>query len=227
MGLRVPQNKIKEKKYTSGGEYVIEKTNEDYKGYYYEFNNALYIGESFTTSSLKLIPVQERNKLLGRGKSLATFSVLSGITSQMLESPIITSVISKGFSFNKVTKFFCKDKKTGIIKEVDEDTYKSLSTNPLYESTTIQSEPSPGYPGGIPQNLDKAEKEMPGISTFIGVPINKEETITLSQTGSTPLQPQQLFEVKPLQTPNPPTGSVTDTPKPQDIVPVGPIYIIK
>ncbi len=224
MGLRVPQNKIQEKKYTSGGEYIIEKTNESYKGYYYEFNNALYTGELFNTASLKLIPIQKRNGLLGRGKSLATFSVLSGITSQLLQSPLITSVINKGFSFDKIFRFFCKDKKTSIIREIDEDTYKSLSNNPLYETTSIQFDPSPGYPGGIPQDLDKAEKEISGISIFIGVPIEKEETIPEIQPVSSPIE-AQLFEVKSLPPPLTLLGSVTDTPQPQDIIPVGPIFI--
>jgi hypothetical protein len=89
--LRIPKNKIQEKKYTSGGEYIIEKTNVEYKGYYYEFNNDLYTGESFSTTSLKLIPIQKRNKLLSNPKT-AKYGILSGINLSQIAIASITFI---------------------------------------------------------------------------------------------------------------------------------------
>ena len=50
-----------------------------------------------------------------------------------------------------------------IIKEIDENTYKSLITNSLYQVTFI------GTYQGKTQSIDEAEKQLPGIKAFLGL----------------------------------------------------------
>jgi hypothetical protein len=70
MALRIPKNQIKESKYTSGGEYIIESTNAPYQGYYCEVNNVLYAGKTFDSKSPILIPIKNRNTLFNKGTFL-------------------------------------------------------------------------------------------------------------------------------------------------------------
>ncbi len=173
MALNIPKNKIKEK-YTSGGEFIIEATNAPYKGYYYELNSILYAGKTFDLNAPKLTPISNRNALLSKGKSTALYSAITGITSQQIQSPNITSIPNgpssiKGIDSN-VSKFYCRKRNQQpiIIKEINKDTYDQLKTNPLYQVTTVLFIPSPGYAQGIPQNINEAESQLPGIKDFLG-----------------------------------------------------------
>jgi hypothetical protein len=174
MALKIPKNKIQEGKYTSGGELILESSNIVYKGYYYELNNVLYAGKTFDINAPKLVPIKEKNTLLDKGASTAVYSIISGVTSQKLQTPPIVSIpngpISKNKEITVETTRFYYSKTTPeytLIREVNEETYKSLQQNPLYKTTSIKFTPSPGYPKGLPQNLDTAEAEMPGIKAFL------------------------------------------------------------
>jgi hypothetical protein len=178
MALNIPKNKIQEGKYTSGGEYIVESTNTVYTGYYYILNNEAFAGKEYNSKAPKLVLVKDRNKLLNRGKSLATFSLISGITSQILQTPKITSLPEtdlenspQKINNNTATKYYCRNttQKDIIIKEIDEATYKTLKQNPIYQTTSVTFIASPGFARGIPQNLDQAEKELPGIKIFLGL----------------------------------------------------------
>lgn len=183
VNLKIPKGKIKKGKYTSGGEYIVESTNASYKGYYYLFNHAAYAGKDYDPNALKLIPVKDRNKLLDKSKTLAVFSLLTGITSQALQSNNIailpnTDLLPNILDFDKpspqptnVTKYYFRNTtiKDIIIKETNEKSYKEIKSNPIYQTTSITFVPSPGYAKGIPQNIDQAEKELPGVKIFLGL----------------------------------------------------------
>ena len=172
--LRVPSNQVVESKYTTGGEFKEAISLKDYKGYYYELNSILYAGKTFDLNAPKLIPIQSRNTLYNKGKSTAIYSAITGITSQQIQSPNITSIPNgpssiKGIDSN-VSRFYCRKRNQQpiIIKEINEDTYNQLKINPLYQVTTVLFIPSPGYAQGIPQNINEAESQLPGIKDFLG-----------------------------------------------------------
>ena len=50
-----------------------------------------------------------------------------------------------------------------IIKEIDEDTYKALQNNPLYQTTFI------GTYNNKTQTPEIAETQMPGINAFLNL----------------------------------------------------------
>ncbi len=167
MGLRAPKNRIKEGKYTSGGEFVETTTNKPYQGYYCVLNDSFFIGKTFDPNASKLTPIPKKNKFFDKSKSLALYSSITGITSQMLQTPTINSIPTNKFSNQSFidTKFYYKkvNEQPIIIKEIDENTYKSLITNSLYQVTFI------GTYQGKTQSIDEAEKQLPGIKAFLGL----------------------------------------------------------
>ena len=165
MAIRIPSNQIVTSKYTSGGEFIVELTNAAYQGYYYELNNNLYAGKTFDIKSPKLIKIKDRNTLLNRGLSTAIFSLVSGITSKTLSTPKITS-LSNGINDlyikpEGIPKFYCKklNNQPILIKEISEDDFNILQSNPIYQTLRIDFK-SQNY-------LEQAEKQMPGITTFL------------------------------------------------------------
>lgn len=166
MSIRIPKNKIKESKYTSGGEFIEEITNKMYKGYYYELNNSFYTGKEYDVKSLKLIKVENRNKFLTKGSPLAMFSILSGLTSQKFQIPKINNIPTNKFStnINNDLQFYYTEinKEPIIIKEIDENTYKQIKSNPIYKTTYV------GDYKGKTQTLEEANQQIPGLKTFLG-----------------------------------------------------------
>ena len=157
--MRVPKNRIKEGKYTSGGELMDVSTNTPYKGYYYEMNGMKYAGKTFDPKAIQLSPIKDRNKLFNN-VSTAIFSLVSGITSQAI-SPVSVSgkpVLNSGYPPADV-KYYSKKLNVQpiLIREIDENTYKSLQTDPLYQTTFV----------GNGQTIDQAEKQMPGVKAFL------------------------------------------------------------
>lgn len=167
--MRVPKNIIQTGKYTSGGEFVEEKTNKPYQGYYYELNGSLYTGREYSIDAIKIIKKQDQNQLYNSSNT-ALFSLVSGITSQQLSVPSINStnvnsLSDEGLRSYSSTRFFIQKINVNpiIIKEVDEKSYISVRGNPLYKTTFI------GTYNNINQTTDQAEAQMPGLKTFLSV----------------------------------------------------------
>lgn len=166
MGLRIPQNQAVTSKYTSGKEYMFNSTYREYIGYYYELNQKLFAGKEFSTSAPEIIKIDSSkvNKLL-TNPSTYTYGKISGI--KMNDNNISTLPSSTDNIYDKggeeFIRFFCqKENQTPIlIKEISEDTYKSLQNNPLYKTTYI------GNYNDSKHNIDDANKEMPGLKTFL------------------------------------------------------------
>jgi hypothetical protein len=157
--MKIPANIIVENKYTQGNEYIEEKTNKNYQGYYYELNGLLYAGKSYSDNALKIIPITDRNKMLTQGLSVATFSVVSGITSQDLEQQPVPSIYVNTESDLVPVRYFSSQVniQPKIIKEISKETYDSLKTNSLYQTTFI----------GPTQSIEQADKQMPGLKSFL------------------------------------------------------------
>lgn len=159
--MRVPKNKIKTGKYTSGGEFVELLTNKSYQGYYYEMNNKFYIGKEFSTNAIELVRIQQQNQLYNQSSNTALFSFISGITSQSLTFPKVFSIQSNIESNPTSIRYFSQQTNVNpiTIKEISKETYDSLQGNALYRTTFI----------GPDKTEDQAEREMPGLKTFLSV----------------------------------------------------------
>jgi hypothetical protein len=161
--MGVPKNIIIPSKYTSGGDFVNAATNAPYQGYYYEYQNGTYAGQEFNPTASQIIKIDspKQNKLLN-SLPTAIYSLVSGITSQTLSKPApqsLSSVVDQ--ISDRPTRFFYKKYNDNIIKEIDENGYKSLQSQPIYQITFI------GTYQGKTQSIEQAESQLPGIKSFL------------------------------------------------------------
>ena len=164
--MRIPKNKIKEGKYTSGGEFVDAATNAEYKGYYYEVNGTRYAGKTYDPKAATLLPIKKQNELLNNS-STALFALISGMTMQSLTSPKSSTTpintnyqptIGRGGNSPKTRYFSSKvNHKPTIIKEIDEPTYKQQLTDPFFKVTIIEPSTSP----------EEADNKLPGLKALL------------------------------------------------------------
>ena len=158
--MRVPKNIISKSKYTSGNEFT--NNNIPYKGYYYELNNEFYAGKEFKHDAPKLVHVKNSNKMYNNNLSTAIFSAISGLSSHALSSPKINSLPSVTTNTTgRQVRFFCIKINENVIKEINEITYNDIQRNVLYKTTYIGN-----YKGNI-QTLEEADKQLPGVKTFV------------------------------------------------------------
>jgi len=165
MGLgKIPQNQLTVK-YTSGNEYLDIITYKEYQGYYYIINDRYFTGKTYTGSgSLELIKIQSKNNnLLLTQASTYLYGLLS---KTKLNNSSPSSIVSVG-NINKKIRYFSKQINVNpiLIKEISKDTFDKFQNNPFYQVISIEF-PEGGYFGNQ-ENLDKAEKQMPGIKPFI------------------------------------------------------------
>lgn len=153
--MLVPSNKIQKNKYTLGGELVEKKTNNPYKGYYCIVGTSYYTGKSYTSSSIELIKFTQTNQLLNNSRT-AAYSVVSGITSDSLKTPVITSKLNSDFDN---VRYFCRQVNIQPIniKEVNKETYNKVKINALFQTTFI----GPG------KTIEQANQELPGLKLFL------------------------------------------------------------
>jgi hypothetical protein len=160
--MRIPKNIIQTNKYTSGKEFVYKLTQTPYQGYYYILNNLFYIGKEYNQDAPELIKITQSNTLLYNSKT-AIFSVISGISSQFLKIPKIKSIQSNIESNSIPVRYFSQQINIQpiLIKEISKETYESIQEVSLYKTTFIGN-----YNGNI-QTLDQADKQMPGLKSFL------------------------------------------------------------
>jgi hypothetical protein len=172
MAIKVPQNQITFK-YTSGGEYIIESTYQSYIGHYYEFKGKIFAGKEFSVSALTLLRADSDkvNKLILNPKT-ATYGIISGAKTYPTSIPAYNYIptdeeINRGY----VIRHFAKKNNTSpdiIIREISETTLNTYKANPNYQFISIVFNFTPGgFSKGIPQDIDKAETIMSGITTFL------------------------------------------------------------
>jgi len=164
MPLKIPQNQIIESKYTIGKEYMFVSTQNEYQGYYYELNGKLFAGKEFNPNNPEIIKIQSSrfNKLLSN-LSTYTYGKLSGVN---ISSNIVNS-LPKSDNPNASsieTKFYCSKINVSptIIKEISEDNYKTIQNDPIYKTTYV------GIYNNKVQSIDDADKQIPGLKTFLG-----------------------------------------------------------
>jgi len=160
MSIRIPQNQI-QFKYTIGNEYIYQSNYKEYQGHYYELNNNTFAGKEFSINAPILIKKNSDkvDSFLLTNPEALNYQKLSKIN---LNNFKIVSLPVGGNEpeADNVTSFYCKKKNDNIIKKIDEDTYISLQTNSLYQTTYI------GFYNNVLQTVEEAEKQIIGISEW-------------------------------------------------------------
>lgn len=159
MALRIPQNQIVTSKYTSGKEFMFNKTYREYIGYYYELNEKLFAGKEFNSTAPELIRINSSkvNSLLTHPTTYI-YGKISGIK---LNNSTISSFI---YRYDSNIRYFSYQINRNLIKEIDKDTFSNfkLNPNPIYKIISLN------YIGGFNDNeLKEAEKIIPGITMYI------------------------------------------------------------
>jgi hypothetical protein len=162
--IKIPKNIIIESKYTQGNEYMYTNTQDPYQGYYYELNGKIFAGKEFNVyaSELQKITPSNINTFLTKA-STYVYGVISNIK---LNDTIPASIIAGNSGKIGGLRYFYK--KTNIIpmiiRETNEETYKNLNNNPLYQFATVLYDE---FNLPDPNSLDNAEKQLSGIKDFI------------------------------------------------------------
>ena len=175
MGLKLPKNQIVTSKYTIGKEYMFESTYREYQGYYYETKGKIFAGKEFNINAPVLIKINSSNvNTLLTNPNTYAYAKISNV--KISSTNILSyNYIPTNDDYNKgyATRYFAKKQNTYpdiIIREISEDTFKLYKNNPNYQLISIIFNFTPGgFTKGVPQNINKAENEMPGIKTFLGL----------------------------------------------------------
>lgn len=158
--MRIPANTI-ETKYTSGNEFVFEYNYKYYQGYYYEFNGKYFAGKKFNANAPKLIKAKSDNvnSLLTNPKTFM-YGSISQQTLPLVSKfiPVAKSNLDTDTEGNET--YYAKKLNTTsvLIKEIDKKTFDKLQQDPFYKVVSLKPDRS---------NLDDADKQMPGLKTFL------------------------------------------------------------
>ncbi len=170
MAIRIPTNQI-QYKYTIGNEYMVESTYREYQGYYYEINGKLFVGKEFDSNAPELIPIPKDNSsfnfnsLLTKAATYA-YGKISGVNIpknniKSIPPPSIDILQILDAADTLPPSFYCKKITTGVIKEIEESTYSTLQSDPLYVTTYV------GIYKGKNQPLTEADKNIPGLLDWV------------------------------------------------------------
>jgi hypothetical protein len=167
MSIKIPSNQITNN-YTAGKEYLQVNTYQEYIGYFYELNNKYFIGKTFNLNAIELIK-KNSNKInpLLINPQTSNYGKLSKtllLNNTIISLPYGSSAeLNSSDEKNPPPKFFCKklNEQNIVIKRINEETYLSLSNNPLYQIIFI------GTYNNITQSLIAANKQMIGLLDFI------------------------------------------------------------
>jgi hypothetical protein len=170
----IPETRYKKPKSTRGGEFIIKKTGEDYKGKYIEtFDKKYYAGSTPEENGDELEKVNEEFPV---GLAFTALPVLVGLLGGFFKPKLKKGDKEKGFT----KRFFVQDRKNNKIQETDQETYLQANGLPnlnLAQVNWIVKGPAEdknfnGYPfeGAASKNkkaIQGLESQMPGISIFV------------------------------------------------------------
>lgn len=166
--MKIPSNLIKKNQYTLGGKLIYLDTYQDYQGYYYIINNQFFEGKEFKVGSRELIQINsDKVNKLKFDKATSTFANLSNIKLPNNKLPSSIYQYSQLSFFTSTppdeTRFFAKKLNNSpiLIKEIDEDTFKKIQSDPVYQTTYI------GTYLENPKTSEQAYSQMVGLREFV------------------------------------------------------------
>jgi hypothetical protein len=162
MGVRVPQNIITTSKYTSGKEYLLEETYEEYIGYYYEIGDKTFVGKEFNIEAPLLIKVNTID--------INFRNLLGKVSLEILKRLIGTNVLARNSELNSIPLntsqskiiFFAKKLNTNPVKIIcisEEEYNNNKGVNKLYSYTAVQCNGEFGFSISQQNKIDIPEIE--------------------------------------------------------------------
>jgi len=166
--MRVPSNIITTGKYTIGKEFINISDNKIYQGYYYQIGDRYFVGKSFDQNAPELKKVTDdiffftnKNKEYGRLTQLDPKSIQEP---KSIYNPDMSIKDAGGDYF--YTYYAKKYNYYPIlIREINKETYLELQNNNIWQVIALVTTQGDG---GIDiEEINRAEKEMPGIKTWL------------------------------------------------------------
>jgi hypothetical protein len=158
MAIRIPSNITVKSQYTAGKQYMYESTQREYQGYYYEMNGKIFAGKEFNSNAPTLLKITPNN--INSLLATAATYVYGKITGTKL--PSNTQPPSFLFQYDSETRYYSYQINKKLIKEIDKNTFNTFKLNPLYKVISLS------YKDGFNKTeLEKVEKDIPGITTFV------------------------------------------------------------
>lgn len=177
MPERTPKNRIRTGKYTHGNEYVIASSGVEYAGYYYVKNGIAYAGKDETTYQqpilLELAPMNFMADMINTTgfftdaynfakSNLETAKIIADkvFPSSPVQQSISSSMPIKSGIYNYTQRI-----NENIIKEIkDKSALDKLQKDPTYKVVSINFSST-----DVEQQITEAEKQIPGIRTFVNL----------------------------------------------------------
>jgi hypothetical protein len=165
--MRPPKNQILENLYTNGNEYLLVKTYDNYVGYYHSVSGKKYIGATYKTNAIELVPYTQK-------REVAAYNLSNIDPVYMRINPNVINTIKKDefpivrVNYTPTTKesyrFFIKriNEVNASILEVDKQTYTSAKATRFYYTLNILWNSDDSV-----LNYTLFENQMPGIDNFL------------------------------------------------------------
>ncbi len=164
--MRPPKNQILENLYTSGNEYLLAKTYDNYVGYYHSVAGKKYVGATYQPNSFELIPYTQN-----REAAAYNISKIDPVYARVNPSIINTikkdefPIVRVNFSPTRSStyRFFIKriNEVNAPILEVTKQTYLNARATNFYYTLSILWDPDKT------SNYNLLNSQMPGISDFL------------------------------------------------------------
>lgn len=171
----IPSIRTQEPRSTSGGEFVIKSTKENYTGFYIEdFRGRFYAGKTVEETGIELEEVEKVKE------SLKLTGGLAGVLPLLLS--FFKPKLKKGdIEKGQTSRYIIQNKNTKQISEVDKDTFFQVQDIlPGFTAVEVpwvikgpaEDKVINGYPykGAASKNkeiIQELESQIPGISTYI------------------------------------------------------------
>jgi hypothetical protein len=174
----LPQAKYKKAKRTSGGEFRIKTTGEDYKGFYIEtYRKQYFAGETPEQNGVELEKIERTESTPDLNKLLSTGISLLALLQSAFKKQLSQDEVNKGIA----KRYFVQDNRDKKISETSQELfeqgkkdipdfiYKEVSwniSNPA-DDIVINGAKFQGSESRNKETIQNLEKEMPGISKFV------------------------------------------------------------
>jgi hypothetical protein len=165
--MRPPKNQILENLYTSGNEYLLAKTYNNYVGYYHSVSGKKYVGATYSPNSIELVPYTQN-------REVAAYNLSQIDPVYMRINPNIINTIKKDeFPIVRVNftptkepsyRYFIKriNEVNAPILEVNKPTYLNARNTKFYYTLNILWNSI-----NSTSNYRIFEKQIPGIDDFL------------------------------------------------------------
>jgi hypothetical protein len=166
--MKIPSNIIETGKYTIGKQFINIANNKEYQGYYYILNNKFFAGKTFNSKAPELKKVD--NDYFVFYYIDKEYSKITKLDPQSIQAPKSIhnpDMSNKDYKGEDFLTYYAKKINSSpiLIREINKETYFNLQNNSIWQVISLVTTQGDG--GISIEEINKADKEMPGIKTWL------------------------------------------------------------